>query len=69
MLSQIFDRNSSASREGTEKEGTIGIGLSITRSIVEGHHGSIRVESIPNSGSTFYIELPILDTNDAVLTF
>ncbi|MDZ4666905.1 MAG: tetratricopeptide repeat-containing sensor histidine kinase [bacterium] len=69
MLSQIFDKNSNASREGTEKEGTIGIGLSITRSIVEGHNGIIRVESIPNSGSTFYIELPILDTNDAVLTF
>jgi signal transduction histidine kinase len=63
MLSQIFDKYSEASRPGTENEVTIGIGLSITRSIVEGHGGQIKVESKPNYGSTFYIELPILESN------
>ncbi|MBP7511088.1 MAG: tetratricopeptide repeat-containing sensor histidine kinase [Bacteroidia bacterium] len=63
MLSQIFDKYSEASRPGTENEVTIGIGLSITRSIVEGHGGHIKVESKPNYGSTFYIELPILESN------
>jgi signal transduction histidine kinase len=63
MLSQIFDKYTQASRPGTQNEGTIGIGLSITRSIIEDHGGNIKVESKPNYGSTFYIELPILESN------
>lgn len=58
-LAKIFEKHTSASKEGTEHEATIGIGLSITKLIVEGHGGQIRVESKPNSGSSFYIELPI----------
>jgi signal transduction histidine kinase len=58
IVSQIFDRNTIAAREGVNKEKTIGIGLSIARLIVEEHGGKIKVESQPNSGSTFYIELP-----------
>ncbi|OYU96332.1 MAG: hypothetical protein CFE21_08010 [Bacteroidetes bacterium B1(2017)] len=59
LLNHIFEKNTTSAREGLEKEQTIGIGLSITKSIVEEHGGKIKVESTPNSGSTFYIELPI----------
>ena len=34
------------------------LGLSIVKSIVEAHHGSIRVESRPDQGSTFTVRLP-----------
>jgi signal transduction histidine kinase len=41
-----------------DKQGT-GLGLSIVRSIVEGHGGTIRVESPAGSGARFVLELPL----------
>ena len=39
--------------------GGLGLGLYISRQIVEAHQGSIRVESRPGSGATFIVELPL----------
>ena len=39
------------------KRGT-GIGLFVTRKAILKHGGTIRVESNPNQGATFYIALP-----------
>lgn len=50
---QVFERAVSAS----EVSG-LGLGLYITRRIVEAHQGSIRVESELGKGSTFTLELP-----------
>jgi predicted ATPase/signal transduction histidine kinase/tRNA A-37 threonylcarbamoyl transferase component Bud32 len=38
--------------------GGLGLGLYISRRIVEAHGGSIRVESQPGAGATFTVELP-----------
>src|SRR5579875_2035826 len=37
----------------------IGLGLSITRRLIEDHRGSIRVESRPGCGATFLLLLPV----------
>jgi signal transduction histidine kinase len=42
----------------TTKEGGMGIGLSICRSIVQNHHGRIWMTSANGSGSIFQFELP-----------
>jgi len=42
----------------TTKKGGMGLGLTISRKIIEKHGGSIRVESAPGAGTTFIVKLP-----------
>lgn len=46
-----------------EYEGT-GIGLAICRRIIERHHGSVSVTSVPGGGTTFWIRLPVRQSQD-----
>jgi signal transduction histidine kinase len=43
----------------SNKEGGIGLGLSITHRIIDQHRGKIEVESIPDKGTLFTVWLPI----------
>jgi signal transduction histidine kinase len=42
----------------TKREGT-GLGLAVSRGIVERHHGRLYAESREGEGTTFYVELPV----------
>ena len=55
---RIFDSFYQADQRLARTVGGCGLGLSIVRSIVEAHHGKVRVESEPGHGSTFTIEIP-----------
>jgi signal transduction histidine kinase len=49
----------------TTKNGGMGLGLSITRTIVEAHGGHIRVSSSSDEGTEFHVELPLAIANGA----
>ncbi|MEO8971156.1 MAG: ATP-binding protein [Ktedonobacteraceae bacterium] len=52
----------------TTKAHGIGLGLPITRRLVEDHRGHLLVESQPGSGATFSVRLPILEGHGEVET-
>ena len=58
LKDRIFDMFTAARRAGTAGEQSFGLGLSISRQIVEAHGGTIWYESTAGSGSTFFVELP-----------
>ncbi len=59
-MSPAFLRGSLFRPFHTTKKKGLGIGLFQSRMIVEGHHGSIQVESEPGKGSTFRVILPLV---------
>jgi len=58
MQQEIFNMFTKAKRPGTAGEKSFGLGLSISKQIVEHHSGRIWVESEPGEGSVFYVSLP-----------
>ena len=56
-LPRLFDRYFQTQRARAKRSG-LGLGLFITKGLVEAHGGTITVESIPDHGSTFRIWLP-----------
>lgn len=56
---RFFEMGKSASRKGTDGEPSTGLGLAIVKQIVSAHHGTIYFTSTPETGTTFYVRLPI----------
>lgn len=66
-LDQIFTRYHQVEKTFTRNYEGSGIGLSLVKSMVEMHGGTIRVESEPGKGSKFIVGLPVVqdERNDA----
>ena len=61
----IFEKFFQARHQTTRKPEGTGLGLAITKKIVELHHGRLWVESQPEHGATFFVELPLAATAEA----
>jgi signal transduction histidine kinase len=58
MGDKIFDVFTESRRRGTAGEESFGLGLSITKQIVEAHAGTITFDSVLNKGTAFKVVLP-----------
>ncbi len=58
---KIFTRFSQADGSATRAKGGTGLGLYISKQMVEHMDGRIDFDSVPGEGATFWIELPVLD--------
>ena len=56
---RIFEKFTQIDASNTKQKGGTGLGLNISKSLLEKMGGNIGFDSIPGVQTTFYIELPI----------
>lgn len=56
---RVFDRFYRGDHSRTRRTGGSGLGLTIARSIVEAHHGTITLDTDPGRGCRFVVVLPV----------
>ena len=60
-LPHVFDKFYRVKSHAADGTPGTGLGLAIVKSIVDLHHGRVRVESAEGAGSTFFVDLPLGD--------
>jgi len=61
MQSKIFDRFYRGHQSGAEHVSGSGLGLSLVKAVVDSHNGELTVDSRPEQGTCFYIEIPSIN--------
>ncbi len=69
FLPHIFDTFSQENSSASTKYGSSGLGLAITKSIVEMMNGDIQVQSEKGVGSTFTVSVTLLDADHAAMDY
>jgi len=65
---RIFQKFSQADSSDTRGKGGTGLGLNISKTIIEKMGGALNFFSKPNNGTTFYFDLPILQETPVSIT-
>ena len=60
-IPKIFDKFSQIETSLNRNKGGVGLGLTITKQLIDAHLGAVWVESQEQKGSTFNVILPLLD--------
>lgn len=55
----VFERFKQIKESDAKKHRSSGLGLAVSKAIVEQHKGTIGVTSVPGEGSTFWVRLPV----------
>ena len=63
-IGKIFKQFAQVDDGLTKKYGGLGLGLSIVKQLVEAHNGKVSATSSYGEGSTFVVELPIINNED-----
>jgi two-component system phosphate regulon sensor histidine kinase PhoR len=63
QLERVFDKFYRADYSNTSVSG-LGLGMSLVKSIIEGHGGRIWVESEPGTGTTVHLKLPGISSSE-----
>ena len=64
-LPYVFDRFYRVDRSRTRATGGSGLGLTISKGLVDAHGGSLQVESTRGVGTRFFFTLPVFTDNDS----
>lgn len=64
-IERVFERFYRLDRARILENGGTGLGLAIVKHLARAHGGEVSVQSTPNEGSTFIIELPCAETSVA----
>lgn len=65
---RMFEKFSQADGSDRRAQGGTGLGLYITRMLVERMGGRVEVDSVPGQGATFIVEFPLADSAQPVAT-
>ena len=68
-LTHIFERFYRADDARGTQNGGLGLGLTITKTIIDRHAGTLNVQSRLGEGSEFSIRLPIASSNEPISEF
>lgn len=59
----IFEKFSQASNSASTSVKGTGLGLAVVKALAESHNGEVGVESEPGKGSTFWLRIPLADSD------
>jgi signal transduction histidine kinase len=62
----IFEKFSQASNSSSNSVKGTGLGLAVVKALAESHNGEVGVESEPGKGSTFWLRIPLADSESFV---